>query len=133
MNKMKMLKNIIMVIMGLAIMLAFTNVLAADNNTYQDLSQAIVGNNQAGNNASGGNLIANNSGTNNSNTNNGVFNTSGLTSNNSSNNSNSNSSYSNTTLPKTGAESVAPIVILVVIFGISAVYAYKKINEYKNV
>ncbi len=132
MNKMKLLKNIIMVVMGLAIIFAFTNVLAADNNTYQDLSQAIAGNNQAGNNASGGNLLANNSGANNSN--NGVFNTSGLTSNNSSsNNSSANSSYSNTTLPKTGAESVAPIAILVVIFGVSAVYAYKKINEYKNV
>ena len=60
MNIMKLLKNIIMVIMGLAIIFAFTNVLAADNNTYQDLSQAIAGNNQAGNIASGGNLLANN-------------------------------------------------------------------------
>ena len=132
MNKINLLKNITIAIIGVAIIFAFTNVLAADNNTYQDLSQAIAGNNQAGNNASGGNLLANNSGANNSN--NGVFNTSGLTSNNSSsNNSSANSSYSNTTLPKTGAESVAPIAILVVIFGVSAVYAYKKINEYKNV
>ncbi len=142
MKKMKLLKNIAVVIMGIAIIFAFTNVLAADNDTYQDLSQAIAGNNSTGNNSAGtttgNNSVTNNSGaTNNSSTtgtNNGVFNTTGLTSNNSlANNASSNNSYSNTTLPKTGVESVAPIAILVVIFAVSAIYAYRKIKEYKNI
>ena len=46
---------------------------------------------------------------------------------------NNSSSYNNTNLPKTGIGDSMPVVVLVVIFGISAVYAYKKINDYKNV
>ena len=133
MNKMKLLKNIVVVIMGIAIIFAFTNVLAAENDTYQDLSQAIAGNNSAGT-TTGNNSTTNNSGATNNSSSNGVFNTTGITSNNSAtNNSTANNSYSNTTLPKTGVESVAPIAILVVIFAVSAIYAYRKIKEYKNI
>ena len=38
----------------------------------------------------------------------------------------------NTTLPKTGIANSTPVVILIAIFGISAVYAYKKIRDYKS-
>lgn len=48
-------------------------------------------------------------------------------------NTNKNSSYNNTNLPKTGVEDAIPVAILVVVCGISAVYAYKKINDYKNI
>ena len=46
---------------------------------------------------------------------------------------NTTSTYNNTTLPKTGVEDSMPAVILVVVLGISAVYAYKKVQEYKNI
>ena len=46
---------------------------------------------------------------------------------------NNTSNYSNSTLPKTGIEDSLPAVILVVIFAISATYAYKKIQDYKNI
>ena len=46
---------------------------------------------------------------------------------------NKNSSYNNTNLPKTGIEDALPVAILVVVCGISAAYAYKKINDYKNI
>ena len=67
------------------------------------------------------------------------------TNSNSSKNSNSNSlntngvrgnnvsSYNNTSLPKTGLQESLPVVLLVVVFGISAVYSYKKIKDYRNI
>ena len=57
-----------------------------------------------------------------------------LLTNNANKNNNTNNSriYNNTDLPKTGVESSIPVVVLVAIFGISAVYAYKKIDDYKN-
>lgn len=47
--------------------------------------------------------------------------------------SNNTTIYNNTNLPKTGIEDSIPVAMLVVVFGISAVYAYKKINDYKNI
>lgn len=49
------------------------------------------------------------------------------------NNTNNSSIYNSTNLPKTGIGDSIPVAMLVVIFGISAVYAYKKIKEYKNI
>ena len=46
---------------------------------------------------------------------------------------NRNSSYNNTNLPKTGAEDVLPVAALVIVFGISAVFAYKKVSDYRNI
>lgn len=42
------------------------------------------------------------------------------------------SNYTNTNLPQTGADDYA-MVLIIGIFAVSAVYAYKKINEYKNI
>lgn len=58
-----------------------------------------------------------------------------LTKNSKSNNTNNSSVYNNTNnnLPKTGIEDSIPVAALVVVFGVSAVYAYKKIKEYKNI
>ncbi len=58
-----------------------------------------------------------------------------LTKNSTSNNTNNSSVYNNTNnnLPKTGIEDSIPVAALVVVFGVSAVYAYKKIKEYKNI
>lgn len=49
-----------------------------------------------------------------------------------SNNTNTNTN-TNSSLPKTGIEDSLPTMVLIVVFAISAVYAYKKISEYKNV
>ena len=58
-------------------------------------------------------------------------------SNNATNNSvlrtNNTSTYNNSSLPKTGIEDSLPVTVLVVVLGISAVYAYKKIQYYKNI
>ena len=49
------------------------------------------------------------------------------------NKSNNSSIYNNTNLPKTGIEDTIPIAMLVVVFGISAIYAYRKVKEYRNI
>lgn len=46
---------------------------------------------------------------------------------------NNTSNYNNTSLPKTGVGDSMPVVILVVVLGISAVYAYKKMQDYRNI
>ena len=45
----------------------------------------------------------------------------------------SNTANTSNTLPKTGIEDSLPTVLLVVVFAISAVYAYKKIKDYRNI
>lgn len=51
--------------------------------------------------------------------------------------SNNTSVYNNTNTPnslsKAGLEDSIPTMVLIVIFGISAIYAYKKIGDYKNI
>ena len=39
----------------------------------------------------------------------------------------------NANLPKTGMGDSLPTVLLVVVFGISAIYAYKKVSDYRNI
>ena len=49
------------------------------------------------------------------------------------NNSTNTNTYANTNLPYSGlADSSLPIAALIVIFGISAAYAYKKVQDYKS-
>ena len=39
----------------------------------------------------------------------------------------------NSALPNTGIEDTMPVTIMIVVLGISAVYAYKKIQDYKSI
>ena len=95
------------------------------------------GNTSSGNTSSGNTSSGNNTPKNNTNTNTKNTNTNSNTSNNNTSAKNNVSNYSNsnntTNIPKTGIEDSIPTMALVVVFGISAVYAYKKINDYKNV
>ena len=85
---------------------------------FTDLTDTVDGNNTS-NNTSSATLNSGNNTTNN--TTNNV-----LTTNNTSN-------YNKSSLPSTGLESSMPVIILAVVFVISAVYAYKKVEEYKNI
>ena len=52
---------------------------------------------------------------------------------NTSNTNNTLNTYANTNLPHSGlADSSLPIVALIIIFGISAAYPYKKVQDYKS-
>ena len=125
MKKTNLVKVVSILLVSLMVILFSTNVFAAENNdtSIQDLT-GTLGNSTENNtskntNANNANKNGNNTNTNNANAN-------------KNNNTNNSSIYNNTDLPKTGVESSIPVVLLVAIFGISAVYAYKKIDDYKN-
>ena len=101
--------KLVKVVMGAIISLivvAMANQVFADNVT--DLTNAL-GNSSSSSNSSSTNNISSNTALNNT------------------------SSYNNTSLPKTGIEDHIPATILLVVFGVSAVYAYKKIQDYRNI
>lgn len=122
MKKSNLIKIISILLISAMVILFTTNVNAADNNGFNDLTGTLTNNgtNSSGNTNNGTNS---NAATNNSNSANNATNK----------NANNSSIYNNTNLPKTGIEDSIPVAMLVVIFGISAVYAYKKIKDYKNV
>lgn len=104
-----------------------SNVLAAtDTDDFSDLTNTL-------NNTNNTNTNSSNTNTNDTNTNVNTNKTNTNTNSSNVNKSNNTSIYNNTNLPKTGIEDSIPVAILVVIFGISSIYAYKKIKEYKNI
>lgn len=115
MNKSNLIKLFSILLISVMVMMFSTSVLAADSAI--DLPLNSSKNNTTDNNTKADNT--NNKNTNNTNTN--------------KNNANNSSIYNNTNLPKTGIEDSIPVAMLVVVFGISAVYAYKKIKDYKNI
>ena len=135
------MKNLIKVatilLISVMVMLFATTVNAADNDAgFTDLTGTLnnTSNNTSSNNTSSNNTSGNtNTGNTNSNSNNSNTNTNKNTNTNNTNSSKYNNTNKNTDLPKTGIEDSIPVALLVVVFGISAVYAYKKINEYKNI
>lgn len=122
--------KLVKVVMGAIISLivvTMANQAFADNVT--DLTNALGNSSSSSNNSSTNNITSNtalNNTTRNNTVNNTIKNNSVLTTNNT-------SSYNNTSLPKTGIEDHIPATILLVVFGVSAVYAYKKIQDYRNI
>lgn len=125
MKKSNLIQIVTILLVSAMVMLFSTTVNAADdNNTVHDLTGTLT--NSTSNNTS------NNSSNNNTNSNTNTNNTNKSSN---TNNTNNSSVYNNTNnnLPKTGIEDSIPVAALVVVFGVSAVYAYKKIKEYKNI
>ena len=118
MKNSKLVKIVLIMIISLSVMIVAKNSLAAT-----DLTNTLSGNNTTNDTT---NNVVNNTTTNNIVANNTVNNTTVLTTNNTSN-------YNNTALPKTGAEDSLPVMLVVAVLGISAVYAYKKMQDYKNI
>lgn len=112
--------TILVIAVMIALVLGTTVNAATDNNTFNDLSNTLRTNNSGNTNT---NSNSNSNTNTNSNTNRANTNT----------NNNNGSVYNSNNLPDTGIESSIPIALLVVIFAISSVYAYKKINDYKNI
>ena len=122
MKKTNLIKVISILLISVMVMLFATTVNAADDNSYNDLTSTLTGNNSNSSN--------NSSNTANTNSSNNTANTNSA---NNANNTNNSSVYNNTSLPKTGAADSIPVAMLVVVFGISAVYAFKKVRDYKNI
>ncbi len=118
MKKSNLIKLFSILLITVMVMMFSTNVLAADND-FTDLTPTVNNNNNNNTNS--------NSNTNNTNRNTNTNNT------NKANNTNNSSIYNNTNLPKTGIEDSIPVAMLVVVFSISAAYAYKKIKDYRNI
>ena len=123
--KNKLMKIVSILIVSVMVVLYSTSVFAADNNSFDDITDVLTKNNTSNNASNNTNTNSNT----NTNTNTNVNTNTNLNT----NTKNNSSVYNNTDLPKTGIEDSIPIAMLVVVFGISAVYAYKKINEYDNI
>lgn len=125
MRKSNLIKVISILVVSLMVMLFSTNVMAAEtDNGFTDLTPRVDNNttNGTSNNTANSNSASN---TNRNNTSNNTNRT---------NNTNNSSIYNNTnTLPKTGVTDSIPVAVLLIVFAISAVYAYKKIKDYRNI
>ena len=121
------MKIFLVILVSLTLIVTTNFVQAVDNTTgYQDLTN-LTGNNSSSNNNTSNTNSANSNNTSKNNSN--ALNTGAVTN----TNKNNTSTYNNSSLPKTGVEDSIPTMLLLVVFGISAVYAYKKIKEYKNI
>ncbi len=118
MRKTNLIKMISILLVSAMVILFASNVYAA-NDVYDDLT--LLNNTNSG---STNTNVTNNTATNL---------TTNNTTNNTTNKTNNSSVYTNTNLPKTGLTDSIPVAALIVILGISAVYAYKKVKDYRNI
>lgn len=128
MKKTNLLKVFSILILSVVVIFITTSVNAAD---FIDMTNQL-NNNTASNNTLGTNTEGTNTNTNTNTSNSNAINTNTNRVNNNTNTRNS-SIYNNTSLPSTGIGDSLPIAVLVVVFGISAVYAYNKIKDYRNI
>ncbi len=127
MKKSIILKSFLVILMCAMLTFAITPVYAATDEGFED----ILGDNTSTNtgNTNSGNT---NSNTANTNTNSANTNSSNVQNLNALRNATKGVNTTNS-LPNTGIEDSLPTVLLVVVFAISAVYAYKKIKDYRNI
>lgn len=125
MKKSNLIKVVTILLISVMVIAFATVVNAAENEAgFKDLTDTLTNTENTANDTNTSNTTnSTNKSANNTNTNNV------------SNNTNKSSVYNNTNtnLPKTGIEDSIPVAMLVVVLGISAVYAYKKVNDYKNI
>ena len=122
MKKSIILKSFLVILVCAMLIFAITPVYAATDEGFED----ILGDNTSTNT---GNT---NSNTANTNTNSANTNSSNVQNLNALRNATNGVNTTNS-LPNTGIEDSLPTVLLVVVFAISAVYAYKKIKDYRNI
>ncbi len=133
MKKTNLMKAASILLISTMVILFNASVFAADNTGFNDLTSTLSNSSNNSSNSANANVAANNTNSSlNTNVNNNSSNTN-RTNSTLNTNVNNSSIYNNTDLPKTGVESSIPVAMLVVILGISAVYAYRKINEYRNI
>lgn len=129
--------SILLIIVMMTLVLGTTVNAATDNGNFTDMTDTLRNGNTNTNN-SNSNTNTNNTNTNTNNTNRNTNKSNTNTNNTNTNtfnnmNTNNSSVYNNNDLPNTGIESSIPVALLIVIFAISSIYAYKKINDYKDI
>lgn len=123
MKKSIILKSFLVILVSAMLVFITSSVYAAtspEDGEFPDILAENTSSNSANTNS--------NTNSNSANTNSNVQNLNALR-NNTSNRVNNTSN----TLPKTGIQDSLPTVLLVVVFAISAIYAYKKIKDYRNI
>lgn len=126
MRREKIFKVIITLIIGVVLFVMSTNVFAADSelNFFDDTTNQLdisnTTNTNTANNANNANANANINSNTNTNTN-----TNTKTS--------TNTSNYNTSLPKAGAPENTMIGVVATLLVVVSIYAYKKVNQYKNI
>lgn len=129
MKNSKVMKILLTIVVILTFLMGATKVLAAD--TYQDITDALNNTSNTNNTANTSNVSNTNNTSNTTNTTNTTNNT--LNTNAINSTTDTSNTYNNTVLPKTGIGDSIPAILLIVVFAISAGYAYKKVQDYKNV
>lgn len=143
MENSKIFKRLVIVMLSLVLVaVCSTSVFAADGD---DLFLSVNSTGNTASNATDNNTTSDNNTTNNTNTNTNNTTNSSLTANNTTNNTVRNTATNNTTnntsktnnnvntLAKTGLSDTNGIVaLIVVVCGVSAIYSYKKVNDYKK-
>ena len=129
MKKTNLIKGLLIILLSI-MLVGTTSVFAAGEEL--DFSNLDDESNSASDGTDKNNTNTNNSNRN-TNSNNSNKNTNNANTNNTNRNSSSYNNTNNTDLPKTGIEDSIPTVVLIVVFGISAIYAYKKISDYRKI
>ncbi len=124
MKREKIFKVIITLIIGVVLFVMSTNVFAADSelNFFDDTTNQLdisnTTNTNTANNANNANANANINSNTNTNTN---------------TKTSTNTSNYNTSLPKAGAPENTMIGVVATLLVVVSIYAYKKVNQYKNI
>lgn len=113
------LKRIGIVVIMLIMLIGIASIVkATDTNTFTNIPDDSLGNRV--NNNTANNAVNN---TQNTSSLNNLLNTTNT-------NSNTSSAYNNTSLPHAGSSDGIAVLAVVAVFGVSALYAYKKIRDY---
>ena len=131
MKKSNIVKGLLITLVSLSMIMFTTNFVSAADENFVNFDEAAGSNSSANKANTNSNKANTNSNKNKANTNANKSNTNSLNTNGV--RGNNVNAYNNTSLPKTGLQESLPTVLLVVVFGISAVYAYKKIKDYRNI
>ncbi len=124
MKKEKILKMAVVLIISAVLFAMSTNVFAADVDFFEDTTNQLNTTNTTNNTTNTVNTTNTNSNTN-------TVNTTNTTSTVDTNTVNTNN-Y-NTNLPKAGAPENAMLGVAITVLAVIAVFAYKKVNQYKNI
>ena len=124
MKKEKILKMAVVLIISAVLFAMSTNVFAADVDFFEDTTNQLNTTNTTNNTTNTVNTTNTNSNTNTGNTTNTT---------NTVNTNTTNTNNYNTNLPKAGAPANTMIGIAITVLAVVAVFAYKKVNQYKNI
>ena len=124
MKKEKILKMAVVLIISAVLFAMSTNVFAADVDFFEDTTNQLNTTNTTINTTNTVNTTNTNSNTN-------TVNTTNTT--NTVNTNTTNTNNYNTNLPKAGAPANTMVGIAITVLAVVAVFAYKKVNQYKNI